>query len=127
MANQMVEARGRRTRWSGLPLGVSQGPPRRYTKDAKTDEYAQGAVGSLKRHSCEDEHSVEVSVSSHSYKRSEGGVRVDGGNDGPTDKNAPDVNDRTKGWNVRISGACQRTDCDQTEGRTGSRSTLHWS
>ena len=63
-----------------------------------------------------------VEASSHSYDRSESGVRVNGGSDGRNDENVPDG---TNDWNVRDGGACRRTDCDQTEGRTGSRSTLH--
>ena len=73
----------------------------------------------------ENEHAVEASASSHSYDRSESGVRVDGGSDGPNVENVPDGNDGTNDWNVRDGGACWRTDCDQTKGSTGSRSTLH--
>ena len=75
-------------------------------------------MGYGKWHSCENEHGVEASasMSSLSYETSESGVRVDGESDGPTDKNTPDMNDGTNGWNVRGSGACRRTHCDQTEG-----------
>ena len=107
--------------------GVAGATERQYTKDAETDEYARGTVGCGKWHGCENELGVKASMSSHSYERSESGMHVDGGSDEPTDENAPDVNDGTNGWYVRGSGACRRTDCDQTEGRTGSRSTLHWS
>ena len=77
------------------------------------DECARGAGGSGKQHSRENEHGVETS--SHSYKRSESAVCVDRGSDRPTDENVPVGND----WNVHGGGACG--ECDQTEGRTGSR------
>ena len=98
----------------GTALGALQGPPRWYTKDAEAGERAEGAVDYVTQCDRENKHSVKASasVSSHSYDRSESGVRVDGPND-------------TNDWNVRDGGACRRTDCDQTEGRTGSRSTLH--
>ena len=78
-ATQMVETRERRTRWLGLPPGVTQGPPKRYTKDVETGERAQGAVGYMTRRDRENEHGVEASASSHSYDRSESSVCVDGG------------------------------------------------
>ena len=95
-------------------------------KDAETAEHAQGVVDYETRRHSENKHGVEASVSSHSYNRSESGVRVDWGSDGLTDENVPDGNGRTNDWNVRGGGACRRTDCDQTEVRTVSRSTLHY-
>ena len=43
-------------------------------------------------------------MSSHSYDRSESGVRVDEGSDGPNDENMPDWNDGTNDWNMRDGG-----------------------
>ena len=88
-ATQTVEARVQRTRWSGLPLQALQGPPRRCTKDAEMDVRARGAEGYEKWHGHDNAHGA----SSHSYERSENGMRVDGGSDGPTDENIPDVNE----------------------------------
>ena len=71
------DADGRSTRAEnevvGTAPGVSQGPPRRYTKDAEAGGCARGVVDYVTWRDRDNEHCIKASasaiVSSHSYDR----------------------------------------------------------
>ena len=95
------------------------------------DESAQGPAGSEKQRCHEGEfgggESASASVSCHSSDGSESDDLDDGesGGNGPNDENACCESGWTSGWSARNGGDERRPDCDQTGGKTRSRSTPH--